>query len=124
MRTADEWRLRRRHVPKRHVRHEHELAIQSFSNGGYEKNGLFPHSSLWWSMGKLAEVAEKIERLEQLLSEANGRIVEQDAQLAIAEVRLAEIRRQTALECLAEIYPDGTPAIAIRRIRGIFGLNG
>ena len=74
-------------------------------------------------MGKLAEVAEKIERLEQLLSEANAKVAQRDAQLAVAEVRIAEIRRQTALDCLAEIYPDGTPEIAIRRIRGIFGLN-
>lgn len=74
-------------------------------------------------MGKLAEVAEKIEQLEKLLFEANAKLAVQESQLAQTQARLAEIRRQTALECVAEIYPDGNPEIAIRRIRGIFGLN-
>ncbi len=41
--------------------------------------------------------------------------------LLLQELRAA-IRRQTAQECVALIYPDGNPEIAIRRIKQDFNL--
>ena len=123
MRSADGRRVRRRNVSRRHVRHEHELVLSGYSGDEREKNLQPLRLISGSSMGRLAEVAEKIEQLETELSQAKASLADRDAQLALATTRLAEIRRQTAEECVAEIYPDGNPEIAIRRIKGIFGLG-
>lgn len=58
--------------------------------------------------------------LGQIASAALARLPE--AASLLGEMREA-IRIQTAQECVALIYPDGNPEIAIRRIQQDFGLT-
>ncbi len=100
------------------------------------------------ALGKIDELNEKLseagarlmEREAQLsiataaLTAIRERGVQGDGEVASAALaRLPQlatllpdlrssIRRQTAQECVALIYPDGNPEIAIRRIKQDFGL--
>ncbi len=81
-----------------------------------------------------AQLVFAIKALQQIsdgITSANGFLTQEIAAGALAklpssaallqELR-ATVRQETARECVAQIYPDGNPEIAIRRIKQDFGL--